>query len=81
MNQMVTVACKLYDATGDQTVPQDALLAWNGDVKSPASKNGGTAETASGKGRLGPAGIRQRTSLGRCRILLRCCGALPIYQG
>ncbi len=34
MNQMVTGACGLYEATGDARYKQDALLAWNGDDKS-----------------------------------------------
>ncbi len=35
MNQMVTVACGLYAATGEPTYRRDALLAWNGDGKTP----------------------------------------------
>ncbi len=35
MNQMVTVACKLYDATGENRFLKDALLAWNGDGRIP----------------------------------------------
>jgi len=35
MNQMVTVACWLYLATGEHRFLQDALLAWNGDGTSP----------------------------------------------
>jgi hypothetical protein len=35
MNQMVTVACKLFDATGDRRFLDDALLVWNGDGKTP----------------------------------------------
>ncbi|MBI3364516.1 MAG: hypothetical protein HY033_06365, partial [Ignavibacteriae bacterium] len=35
MNQMVTIACWLYDATGDKTFLSDALLVWNGDSKYP----------------------------------------------
>jgi len=33
MNQMVTVACKLYDVTGERRFLEDALLVWNGDRK------------------------------------------------
>ena len=33
MNQMVTVACKLYEATKQQRFLDDALLVWNGDKK------------------------------------------------
>ncbi len=31
MNQMVTVACCLYEATGEKHYLDDALLVWNGD--------------------------------------------------
>jgi len=35
MNQMATVACELYRATGDRQYLRDALLVWNGDAKVP----------------------------------------------
>jgi len=35
MNQMVTVACGLYEATRDRRFLNDALLAWNGDAQHP----------------------------------------------
>ena len=35
MNQMVTVACCLYEATGEKHYLDDALLVWNGDKKYP----------------------------------------------
>ena len=35
MNQMVTVACWLYIATGEKHFLDDALLVWNGDKKTP----------------------------------------------
>lgn len=35
MNQMVTVACMLYEATGEQRYLDDALLVWNGDAQFP----------------------------------------------
>lgn len=35
MNQMVTVACELYEATRDRRFLQDALLAWNGNGTIP----------------------------------------------
>lgn len=35
MNQMVAVACRLFEATGDRRFLDDALLAWNGDMKFP----------------------------------------------
>lgn len=35
MNQMVLVACRLFDATGDQRFLDDALKVWNGEGKIP----------------------------------------------
>lgn len=35
MNQMVTAACKLFEATGDRRFLDDALKVWNGDGKIP----------------------------------------------
>lgn len=35
MNQMVTVACLLYEATGEQRYLDDALLVWNGNNQFP----------------------------------------------
>ena len=35
MNQMVAVACGLFQATGDRELLKDALLVWNGDGKIP----------------------------------------------
>ncbi len=35
INQMATVACRLYEATGDKQFLDDALLVWNGDGKFP----------------------------------------------
>ena len=35
MNQMVAVACWLYEATKDRKFLNDALLVWNGDKKHP----------------------------------------------
>jgi hypothetical protein len=35
MNQMATVACGLFEGTGDREYLQDALLVWNGDGKIP----------------------------------------------
>lgn len=35
MNQLVTVACRLYEATGDRRFLDDALKIWNGDGKIP----------------------------------------------
>jgi hypothetical protein len=38
MNQMATVACGLYQATGDRAYLRDALLVWQGDGKLPGIK-------------------------------------------
>jgi hypothetical protein len=35
MNQMASVACWLYEATGDKRFLNDALLVWNGDGRLP----------------------------------------------
>ncbi len=35
MNQMVAVACKLYEATGHRRYLDDALLVWEGDGSTP----------------------------------------------
>jgi hypothetical protein len=35
MNQMVTVACWLYEATGKEQYLEDALMVWNGDGTTP----------------------------------------------
>jgi hypothetical protein len=35
MNQMVSVACRLYEATGDRRFLDDALRVWAGDGSSP----------------------------------------------
>jgi hypothetical protein len=35
MNQMVSVACRLYEATGNRSFLDDALLVWNGDHRLP----------------------------------------------
>ena len=35
MNQMVTVACWLYDATREKRYLDDALLVWNGNAEAP----------------------------------------------
>jgi len=35
MNQMVTVACRLYEATANKRFLKDALLAWNEDKRHP----------------------------------------------
>ncbi len=35
MNQMATVACRLFEATKEKTFLDDALLVWNGNIASP----------------------------------------------
>jgi hypothetical protein len=35
MNQMVAVACRLFEATGERRFLDDALLVWNGDMRFP----------------------------------------------
>jgi hypothetical protein len=35
MNQMVSVACRLYEATGERRYLDDARLVWDGDRKTP----------------------------------------------
>jgi hypothetical protein len=55
MNQMVTVACKVYDATGDRRFLKDALLAWNGDGKIPGIEKRWYKGGGKWEGRLGPA--------------------------
>ena len=35
MNQLVSVACKLFEATGDLRFLEDALKVWNGDGRTP----------------------------------------------
>jgi len=35
MNHMISVACWLYEATGDQRFLDDALMVWNGDGTTP----------------------------------------------
>ncbi len=55
MNQLVTVACKLFKATGDRRFLEDALIAWNGDGRIPGIEQ--TFYTGNGiwHGKGGPA--------------------------
>ncbi len=55
MNQMVTVACKLFGATGDRRFLSDALLAWNGDAGIPGIEKRWYRGEGKWEGRLGPA--------------------------
>jgi hypothetical protein len=55
MNQMATVACKLYDATGNRRFLDDALLAWNGDGRIPGIEKRWYRGNGIWEGRLGPA--------------------------
>ncbi len=51
-NQMVTVACMLYDATHDRQFYKDAMAVWEGDRKTQGLKRHSTAATASGKAKV-----------------------------
>ncbi|MAT38633.1 MAG: hypothetical protein CL946_03410 [Ectothiorhodospiraceae bacterium] len=58
MNQMVSVACWLYEATGDEQFLNDALLVWNGDGTTPGIeqtlyKGNGKWEGAPGRAAFG----------------------------
>jgi hypothetical protein len=58
MNQMVNVACRLYEATGEKRFLDDALMVWNGDGKVPGVektfyRGGGRWEGAKGLAAFG----------------------------
>ncbi len=55
MNQMATVACGLYRATGDRQYLRDALLVWNGDGKIPGIEQQWYKGNGVWKGRHGRA--------------------------
>ena len=55
MNQMATVACGLFQATGDRRYLQDAQLVWNGDGKIPGIEQQWYKGNGVWKGRPGPA--------------------------
>lgn len=55
MNQMVTVACELFRATGDQRFLNDALKAWNGDGTIPGIEKTFYSGNGIWKGKGGPA--------------------------
>ncbi len=55
MNQMVTVACWLFEATGEKQFLDDALLVWNGDKKFPGIEKTWYKGMAGGKGNGGRA--------------------------
>jgi hypothetical protein len=55
MNQMVIVACLLFEATGDKRFLDDALLAWNGDGTVPGIEQTFYAGKGLWKGKGGPA--------------------------
>jgi hypothetical protein len=55
MNQMATVACGLFQATGDRRYLQDALLVWNGDGKIPGIEQQWYKGNGVWKGRHGRA--------------------------
>ena len=52
MNQMVTVACMLYEATGEKRYLDDALLVWN-DVEKKLYKGSGRWEGRPGRAAFG----------------------------
>ncbi|MGB2957383.1 MAG: DUF6479 family protein [Bacteroidota bacterium] len=63
MNQMVTVACGLYEATGNRKFLEDALLVWNGDGRLPGLEKRWYGGKAGGRGsRVKPH--LERSSLG-----------------
>jgi hypothetical protein len=53
MNQMVTVACGLYEATGEKRYLQDALLVWKGDAKDGGIERQWYAGNGRWKGKTG----------------------------
>jgi hypothetical protein len=55
MNQMVTVACWLYEATRDERYRRDALLVWNGDGATPGIERTLYHGNGIWKGARGPA--------------------------
>ena len=60
MNQMVTVACWLYEATGEKQFLRDALLAWNGDSKYPGIEKTWYKGDGRWEGRPGRAAFGQQ---------------------
>jgi hypothetical protein len=55
MNQLVTVACKLFEATGDRRFLNDALMVWNGDGTTPGIEKTFYAGNGIWKGKGGAA--------------------------
>jgi hypothetical protein len=55
MNQMVSVACWLYEATGEERYRRDALLVWNGDGVTPGIERMLYHGNGTWKGARGPA--------------------------
>ncbi|MDH7515547.1 MAG: glycoside hydrolase family 76 protein [Bacteroidota bacterium] len=55
MNQMVNVACRLYEATGDRTFLDDARKVWHGDGKTPGIEKMWYRGKGLWKGTEGPA--------------------------
>ena len=55
MNQMVSVACWLYEATRDRRFYKDALLVWNGDSKCPGIEKTFYRGKGRWEGKPGPA--------------------------
>jgi hypothetical protein len=55
MNQMATVACRLFEATHERRFLQDALLVWNGDGNIPGIEKQWYAGKGEWRGRHGLA--------------------------
>ncbi|MCK9409726.1 MAG: glycoside hydrolase family 76 protein [Bacteriovoracaceae bacterium] len=55
MNQLVSVACKLFEATGDRRFLDEALKVWNGDKSTPGIEKTYYAGNGIWKGKGGAA--------------------------
>ena len=55
MNQMVSVACRLFEVSRDKRFLDDALLVWNGDAKYPGIEKMLYKGNGKWEGRTGPA--------------------------
>ncbi len=64
MNQMVNVACRLYDATGNDIFLKDALLVWNGDGITPGIEKKLYLGNGRWKGREGRAAFGKEVPWG-----------------
>jgi hypothetical protein len=71
MNQMVNVACRLYEATGEKQFYRDAILVWNGDSKIPGVEKEFYKGNGIWKGAEGPAAFGKQfpwEGAGMCAI-------------